>query len=184
MSGTVEEINRQILAKKPTMVYFSTAATNPSNIDIAQLQKLREFQTGLQNRGLYSTYSSTDDLRRKFNRDLAQHVNDLSTIVGSIVPLPKPPAVSEVAAELLLSATSTNGARIVYSRSAQGTSICTDERELNEMSDKRGYAKYDSAVKELEAQGLIEQHHNSTNIWNVTHAGFELTDLLRAHGNE
>lgn len=43
-SGTVEEIDQFVAAKKPAMLYFSRRPIDPNKIDITQHQKLRAFQ--------------------------------------------------------------------------------------------------------------------------------------------
>ena len=61
VSGTAEEINRAADAGKPVHVYFSEGDL-PRNVDTGQLEALRAFQEGLEQRGLLGFYTSPADL--------------------------------------------------------------------------------------------------------------------------
>jgi len=78
-SGTVEEIEHFIKLNKPVMLYFSTQAIEPSKIDIEQYSKLKEFQKKIKSLGLYETYSSMQDLKEKFSRQLTIHIQKIQS---------------------------------------------------------------------------------------------------------
>ncbi len=73
-SGTVEEIERFSEAGKPIMIYFSGRQIDPSKIDIAQLQKLRDFKSETYQRALVETFQSPDQLRHALFRHLTSQV--------------------------------------------------------------------------------------------------------------
>lgn len=75
VSGTAEEINRAADSGKPVHVYFSVEDL-PRNIDTDQIEALRAFQDGLQERGLVGYYKSPADLADQVVRALE---NDLET---------------------------------------------------------------------------------------------------------
>lgn len=62
ISGTVEEIEEHRKAGKPVMMFF--ANNIPSNCDLQQLQKLKEYKNSVQ--GLYDTFDNADDFEKKF----------------------------------------------------------------------------------------------------------------------
>lgn len=61
ISGTVKEIEHAIESGKPVHLYFSTAP-HANDVDLDELRALRDFRTALQERGLYGTFNSTDEL--------------------------------------------------------------------------------------------------------------------------
>ncbi|WP_153066084.1 hypothetical protein [Xanthomonas dyei] len=56
-SGTIEEINWFVKEKKPVMIYFSTRNL-PSDCDIDQVKRLREFKKQIQQKGLVFDYET------------------------------------------------------------------------------------------------------------------------------
>lgn len=69
ISGTVEEVFRNIDRRRPTMVYFSKKPL-PPDVDLTQQQKLREFKAKMMEEGLCGEYSSDSD----FEKQLYDHI--------------------------------------------------------------------------------------------------------------
>ena len=65
-SGTIEEIQKHIVAGKHVMVFFSE--TYPSDADFNQLKLLKDFKSSLE--GLYETFKDETDFRQKFAEKL------------------------------------------------------------------------------------------------------------------
>ena len=63
-SGTVEEIQRHISARKLTMLYFSTKEI-PNDVDIDQLKLVRSFKEEIRNKSLYGEFLDERDLESK-----------------------------------------------------------------------------------------------------------------------
>jgi hypothetical protein len=80
LSGTVEELHRMASAGKPVHCYFSTQSL-PNDIDLNQLQALRDFKRELNEHGLVSEYRSLDDLRTQVRRALDFDVRLLNGVV-------------------------------------------------------------------------------------------------------
>lgn len=78
-SGTVEEIDQFVAARKPTMLYFSSRPVRPDQIDLGQLEQLREFKEETRNRSLTGSFSSLEELKSKLLRDLANQVHMIKT---------------------------------------------------------------------------------------------------------
>lgn len=74
-SGTAEEIQRAVDAGKPVHVYFSTAPL-PRDVDIEQLDGLRQFQEEIGKRGLLGEFTTTGSLNHEvwkaIEHDIAQ----------------------------------------------------------------------------------------------------------------
>lgn len=61
VSGTVEEVQRAVDARKPVHLYFSTAPL-PNDVDTRQLDGLREFRSEISQRGLLGEFATTAQL--------------------------------------------------------------------------------------------------------------------------
>lgn len=64
ISGTAEEVDRAIADGRRVHLWFSTAP-HPHDVDVNQLQALRQFQQDLQQRSLYGTYANPEELVHK-----------------------------------------------------------------------------------------------------------------------
>jgi hypothetical protein len=81
-SGTVEEIDEFVTAKKPAMLYFSSRLVDPNKIDMKQHRKLKKFKDKTYSTALVGSFKSADELRQKLLRDLTQQVRELSAKRG------------------------------------------------------------------------------------------------------
>lgn len=63
-SGSVEEIEHFVRRKKQTLVYFSRRPVSV-DIDIAQLQKVREYEVECSKRGIIGTYTTLEEFEDK-----------------------------------------------------------------------------------------------------------------------
>jgi hypothetical protein len=69
-SGTVEEVDQFVDAKKPALLYFSSRPVDPGKIDIKQHAKLKKFKDATYKTALVGSFSSVDQLRSTLLRDL------------------------------------------------------------------------------------------------------------------
>jgi uncharacterized protein DUF4062 len=76
-SGTVEEIDQFVGSNKPAMLYFSSRPIDPTKIDRAQHDRLRQFQDATYAKALVGTFTSLDHLRHVLLRDLTRQVRVL-----------------------------------------------------------------------------------------------------------
>ncbi len=76
-SGSVEEIEEILKAEKPVLLYFSSAPVVPDSIDPDQYDRLKEFKSKCQKKGLTETYNDIPELREKLNRHLTKVVRQL-----------------------------------------------------------------------------------------------------------
>ena len=76
-SGTVEEIDQFVAAKKPAMLYFSSRPIDPGKIDIKQHKKLKTFKEATYKTALVGSFSSVDQLRNTLLRDITAQVRKL-----------------------------------------------------------------------------------------------------------
>ncbi len=76
-SGTVEEIDQFVAAKKPAMLYFSSRPVDPGKIDVKQHAKLKKFKDATYKTALVGSFSSVDQLKNTLIRDLTTEVRKL-----------------------------------------------------------------------------------------------------------
>jgi hypothetical protein len=84
VSGTIEEIKNFWKDKKPVLLYFSSRSISPENIDLNQLEKLKQFKLECKNFGLISEYESIEELRTKLMKDISFTVENLQNRFGFI----------------------------------------------------------------------------------------------------
>jgi hypothetical protein len=82
-SGTVEEIEEHLKARKPAMIYFSSVPAVAESIDQEQHLALLKFKDELRSRGLFETYDSIGEFKEKLTRQIAQ------TVIRHFVPKKK-----------------------------------------------------------------------------------------------
>ncbi len=187
-SGTVEEIEEHIKAKKPAMIYFSKIPVLLESVDPKQYKAVMEFKKEMGKRGLYAEYESTEDFREKLSRQLGhtvlrsfapkkngngQNGDDLTIVAPTL------PDLSEPASQLLVEAAQDKAGGVLRVLSSGGLTIQTNERNLVESQDSRNQARWEGALKELRNLGLLEDRGHKGTLFSVTDEGYRVADLLR-----
>jgi hypothetical protein len=187
ISGTVEEIEKHIDAGKPAILYFSGQPALLDSVDSEQYEKLKEFRTSCQSRGLYGTYDSHSEFKEKFYHHLQIKVNDHeifninsednsdSTIYQSETKIP---SLSDEARVLLKEASRDNHGTIIYFRTFGGTEIQTNGKSLISDQNPRVVAKWEAAIKELLHAVLIVERGNKGEIFEVSDLGYQIADMI------
>jgi hypothetical protein len=73
-SGTVEEIEEFLSAGKPVMLYFSNKDI-PSDVNLEQLQLLRDFKSKMKDRCLFFEYNDLIELKDHVSRHISLEIN-------------------------------------------------------------------------------------------------------------
>jgi hypothetical protein len=87
-SGTLEEIVRVAQLGKPVMLYFSKVGTDPDQIDLDQLHRLKKFKADTCMNALTESYRSHIEFRDKLARQLELKIRDLQKADTSGGPPP------------------------------------------------------------------------------------------------
>jgi hypothetical protein len=183
-SGTVEEIEKHLSLGKPAMIYFSNMPVRPDSVDDIQYKALGEFKVICQKKGLIENYDSKDEFRDKFRRQLAQIVNDrIIPELDELVPQIKAITDSSIslsveAKELLIEATKDKDGIILRAEYMGGMDIITNERNFLIDKSPRAVALWDSALRELEENGLIAAKSYKRELFNVTRKGYGEADKI------
>lgn len=185
-SGAVEEIEEHLKAGKPAMLYFSSAPASPDSIDVNQYQALKTFRDSCRSRGLYSTYSDTEDFRRKFSRDLQITMNSHgiassgTATESSATTNTSSDSLTPDAAALLTAATTDASGAIMFGRYGTGVEISVGDKVFNEDSAPRTVARWEGAIDELEKHGLVRAGSDAREVFEVTRDGYAAADAMKA----
>lgn len=186
-SGTIEEIEEHIKAGKPVMLYFSNTPVHPDSVDNEQYKKLKEFERSCLERGLYEKYIDQNEFKEKFYRQLQIKLNkdeyfsansytEELIIKESFVT--KIPEISREAKIILIEAAQDYHGLIYKFRDSSGTSIQTNGKQLVEGNNAREIAIWESALEELEREGLVQPEGYKGEAYKVTKEGYDIADLL------
>lgn len=85
ISGTVEEIDRFVAAKKPAMIYFSERPISPTDIDVDQLGSLKDFQAATYKSALTGSFATPAELTYQ----LFKHLTGLVRMVHQPTRAPR-----------------------------------------------------------------------------------------------
>ena len=188
-SGTVEEIEEHLKEGKPAMIYFSNAPVRPDSIDEAQeaqYRALREFRAYCEPRGLVETFESPSELKEKFGRQLIQLVLDRwaraddgateqrEAVFRWQAGAPSDaPMLADDAWALLREAAKDPHGTILRTRTFSGLSVGTNGREfVEERQNPRVEARWESVVRELVDEALIQDRGYKGEVFAVTDKGY------------
>jgi len=204
-SGTIEEIEEIRKSGRHVALYFSNAPV-PRDVDRAQLDALEEYRRSVQQRGLYFTFASVEELRRLVTRHLPKIVNEVRANMKSGNAADGPRMPSSVAqqpmkqapttvrrlvtghltnddlnpkeVELLWNAAKSSDGEIYHSSTLDGEGIHTNERHFLVEADARTASEWLSALRGLENRGFIEPLSDERDFFKLTGEGYAAADQL------
>lgn len=80
-SGTEEEIEEMIKAEKQVFLYFLDKPASPSNIDMEQYEKVKQFKNKYKDKGIYAIVKDEQELKKQFLNHLSLYF--LQLFVGN-----------------------------------------------------------------------------------------------------
>lgn len=192
-SGTVEEIENHIKAGKPAMIYFSSKPAAPESINPTQYEKVKEFRELLKLKGLIEAFDTTDELERKFSKQLQVSlaknpylkglIGTHSTLglvgVPSIVssPIPIESRLTVEAKQILKLAAVEKDGTILRVSYIGGKTIQVGGQQLGGESGRES-AKWEAALDELISEGLVVERGNKGQVFELTHKGWGIADRI------
>jgi len=182
-SGTVEEIERHIAANKPTMIYFSKAPVDYSQVDRDQYDLLMAKKKEWQLKGRLEEFSTLDEFKEKLNKQLPYILSTHEYILScsSSIEMKKGTAanisLSGEAIEIIKLAGASDG-NIMKIQHLAGLLLQVGGENLD-TSTPRQQAKYTSALDELLDNGLIEAKGSKGQIYDLTKAGWDTYDQIQ-----
>lgn len=186
-SGTVEEINEHMEAKKPVMLYFSSKPFSEDSIDQNQYQELKAFKKQCKELGLIEGYDTVDEFRSKFYRQLQICITKnpyIQSLIGSTPLIDKTEVtidnkyrLSDEAQELLKAAASDKSGNIINARYIGGHQIQAGSTQFGGEYGRES-AKWEGALKELVLNGLAKDVGYRGEVFELTLEGWKLADTL------
>ena len=187
-SGTVEEIEEHLKAKKPVMLYFSSVPVLADSVEEQQYAALRQFKESCKSRGIFETYFSYTEFWSKVYRQLQIKLNEDAYSANkqqAVSPITQPePSVlmgfslSREAHAILVECAKDAQGTVLRIHYTGGTSVQTNGRNLVEENNPRSAAIWEGALEELEHNGLIVPAEPKGEVFKLTRQGYEMADLL------
>lgn len=190
-SGTVEEIEEHVAARKPAMIYFSSKPVAPDSVDAAQYAQVKAVRTKWQRQGLIETYDSLSEFHGKLSKQLSLCLAKNTYLRGlldmpraGIAPaaVPTSPssqayALTAEARTLLKAAAGSDEGYILVISTISGRSV---EAGGQTFGDGRGResARWEAALGELERHGLVVARGYKGEVYELTHHGWAVADAL------
>jgi hypothetical protein len=204
-SGTIEEIEEIRKSGRHVSLYFSNAPV-PRDVDRTQLDALEDYRRSLQQRGLYSSFASVDELRRLVTQHLPKIVDEVRAIMNSgnatvdprkptsvaqqpmkqvpttvrrlVTGLPTNDDLNPKEIELLWTASKSSDGQIYHSLTLDGEGIRANERHFLLGADARTASEWLSALRCLEDRGFIESLSDDRDFFKLTGEGYAAADQL------
>lgn len=188
-SGTIEEIEEHLKAGKPAMLYFYKfeEGNKPEDFDEVQYEKLLKYQKSCQDRGLYESYTNSNNFREKFNRQLQIRINQeeyfndgVNNINAEIINsnIPTIPDLTKEAKMLLSEMSIDVHGMVLVTNDSVGYSVQANSKNmLTEPKSPKQRALWDSVIEELEKEDLINPE-GYNGIYIMTKKGFEIAELI------
>jgi hypothetical protein len=185
-SGSVEEIELHIEAKKPAMLYFSESPVKLGSVDDKQYRRLRAFRNSCRKRSLYEPYESIDDFERKFSHQLQLTLNgapfftEQAELDGSLAKAfpSRAPILSQESTILLKEASQDFKGVVIYMQTISGTVLHTNGRNLISSEESRVVASWNAAVKQLIEAKYIEPQGDMDGRYHLTGEGYRVADAI------
>jgi hypothetical protein len=176
ISGSVEEIKRQVAAGKLAMLYFSRVPVDPNSIDASQWAALQAFKEECRIGGLYAEYATHEQLRADFGQHLAIELNrpKYAWLKRPEVSVgPGDPELNDDEKRLLIAAASDQYGKVLSVTSMDGFQVQSNGQSFVEGS-ARSVAAWKRALRRLTDFGYLDQ--TSSEIFDLTEDGFSRAD--------
>ena len=192
VSGTVEEISKHCEKNKLASIYISKKAY-PDNIDLTQLQLLRDQTQIWLKEGLLDFYDNHSLFKQKIKDHLSLHLQQNEYIQSILTDAPPSPSKndfpkqttiepSEEMVQLLLTAGESEK-EIQFIRYLGGTKLFAGKLSLT-LNQTRELAIWENAIQELTDLGLIKDRGFKGELFDLTNDGWKAFDQLKAQREE
>lgn len=160
ISGTVEEINEHLKAKKQVMVFFRTTVDDITTINMEQLQLVQDFRNKLKG-VIWHEYKSTEQLRKELYTLIERQVNDHfsgysenAQIIGDALNTKSNFVLSKEEYDILRDWVN-SGEQEAYRLDVLGGSIFVFGEEEYQADNGEDIANYEDFIEKLSGKGMI-----------------------------
>ena len=187
VSGTVEEISKHCKNKKLASIYISRKSY-PDNIDLQQLQLLRDQTQIWLKDGLLEFYDDQSVFKQKIKDHLSLHIQQneyIQTIVNELNSndtaiqsyTEKAIELSDEMITILQNAGKDEG-NIYFIKHINGTTLSTGKLDIN-LHVGRELAKWENAVQKLSEIKYIKNQTDEKDYFSLTNEGWNAFDQLK-----
>lgn len=191
VSGTVEEILKHCEKNKLASIYISKKSY-PDNIDLQQLQRLRDQTQIWLNEGLLDFYDNPSMFKQKIKDHLSLQIQnneyihkllDISTYEKKEQYIEKQPVeISEEMIQLILNAGEAES-EIQFLEGIDHTHLYAGKLNID-LDSPRKISTWKSTLHELENLGLIKNEEYEGQLFNLTKTGWKAPHQLKAQLEE
>jgi hypothetical protein len=183
------EVERQLKAGKPALIYFSEARTDFAGIDAREVKLLEEFKSRYPQEVRVDSFRDEKEFRAKFALQLEttirqhrhfQEGTDEAKPATAVIPETHPPApaYSKSAQSLLMCACDDPEAYIGHLKDARGLKLQVNGRQIVEQGNPESAAMWEAAFNELLSNGLIRDAGCNGKLFQISAKGFEFLETL------
>jgi len=193
VSGTIEEITRHCEKNKLASIYISQKPY-PDNINLEQLQLLRDQKEIWLKEGLLDFYDNSLSFKQKIKDHLSVHIQQ-NKYIQTILQTLSSSNTAQIATsqkqtieptdemvQILLNAGNTESL-IHFRRYLGGQSLFVGKLDIN-LDKARELAKWEDALNELRNVGLIKDRGHKGELFDLTKEGWKAFDQLKAQLDE
>ena len=191
--ATDEEIERQLKAGRPAVVYFSEARVDFAGANAQETRLLEQFKARYPAQAVVDSFKDEKEFRAKFSQQIETilryhpHFQTDAELPGTLESgTPEParalaPSYSENAQRLLADACDDPEAYLARMKDARGIKIQVNGRQYVESGSAESAAKWDTAFEELLRGGLIRDVGCHGQLFQISRSGFEYLETLGKH---
>ena len=186
---TGTDIEKQLQAGRPALIYFSEARNDFAGINELQEQELSEYKKRYAWRATIDSYGDEKEFRAKFARQLETMVGThgqfkADALIPSAVPTSKPEPIvarelSKCAQTLLSEACEDFEAYIGRIKLGNTLKIQANGKQLVNQNDPDAAVMWDAAFQELLSGGFIRESGCNGQLFQISSKGF---DFLKSIG--
>jgi hypothetical protein len=184
------QIEEQVKAGRPALIYFSEARINLSKADTQDLRLLGQFKKRYPAEAIVDSFKDEKEFRAKFAQQLdstlRQHphfqaaAGTTPAVPACALPETHPPApiYSKAAQSLLMSACDDPEAYIARMKDSRGLKIQVNGRQVVEPGNAESAAMWENAFTELFKAGLIRDAGCNGQLFQISNSGFDFLATL------
>jgi hypothetical protein len=185
--GTDQEVEQQLKANRPALIYFSEGRVDFAHADAKEVAGLEQFKKRYPAEVVIDSFGDEKEFRAKFAQQLEaivlRHPHFQSGEGTNPAPVvaeahPPAPAYSKSAQVLLINACDDPEAYIARMKDGRGVKIQVNGRQFVEPGDPASAAQWEGAFEELLNGGLIRDAGCNGQLFQISAKGFEFLETL------
>jgi hypothetical protein len=183
------EVERQLKAGRPALIYFSDARSDFVQAGIKEIEVLEQFKQRYPSEAVVDSFGDEKEFRAKFARQLEATLLHHPHFQTGATPAPAPAAViaethppapkySKSAQVLLMNACDDPEAYLARMKDSRGLKIQVNGRQFVEPGDPESASMWEAAFNELLAAELIHDVGCNGQLFQISGKGFEFLETL------